>query len=86
LAHGVLSHRQRPADQKNHKDQVTRGAEASHESDLVNPKRMWYFCSSWRSSFPHVCFQNTGSSGTPSFSTIIPINQQVLIQKGRNYR
>ena len=43
LAHGVLSHGERPAYQKGHKDPVTRSAEASHESNLVNPERICYF-------------------------------------------
>ena len=36
LAYGVLSHSQRPSNQKGHKNTVTRSAEASLESDLVS--------------------------------------------------
>jgi len=42
LTHCVLSYGQRPADQQSNKDAVTRGAEASHKSDLVNPQWIWY--------------------------------------------
>ncbi|MGC8603437.1 MAG: hypothetical protein ACP5VS_07105 [Desulfomonilaceae bacterium] len=43
LVHGVLYDGQRPSDQKSYKNAVTRSAETSLESNLVNPKRMWYF-------------------------------------------
>lgn len=69
LAHGVLFHGQRPSNQKGHKNAVTRSAEATLESDLVNSERICYFFFHSGVPPPHVCFQKTGSLLTPFFQT-----------------
>ncbi len=42
LGDGVLPYREYPTDHKRHEDPETRCAEAVTETNLVNPKRLWY--------------------------------------------
>jgi hypothetical protein len=41
---------------------------------------MVFLCSPWRSPFPDISFQKTGSRGTSSFSTIIRMPHCILIK------
>jgi hypothetical protein len=81
LAHRVLSHRQRPSNQQGHKNAVTRSAEASPESDLVNSERICYFLFHPGVPPSPCLFPKNGFARNAFFSTIFPINQQGLDSK-----